>query len=142
MAQSFENHTQWTPAFHFIASPLAGVFLIWSIKRVISNPGADTAYMLIGALALFTGIFAARLAALRVQDRLIRLEERLRLARVLPAELHGRIEELRPRHLVALRFAGDGEVTELVRTVLSTPDMPPKDIKQQIRAWREDYFRA
>jgi hypothetical protein len=142
MAQSFENHTQWTPAFHFIASPLAGVFLIWSIKRVISNPGADTAYMLIGALALFTGIFAGRLAALRVQDRLIRLEERLRLARVLPVDLHGRIEELRPRHLVALRFASDGEVTELVRSVLSAPDMQQKEIKRQIRAWREDYFRA
>lgn len=73
MPQSFANHTQWTPAFHFVSAPLAGVFLVWSIKRVVSNPGPDTVYLLIGALALFTGIFMTRLSALRVQDRLIRL---------------------------------------------------------------------
>jgi len=142
MSQSFESHTQWTPAFHFVSAPLAGLFLVWSIKRLISNPGGDTAYMLIGALALFTATFMARLSALRVQDRLIRLEERLRLTRVLPADLHGRIEELRPRQLIALRFASDGEVTELVRSVLSTPTMEPKEIKRQIRSWRPDHFRA
>ena len=142
MPQSFENHTQWTPAFHFVAAPLAGVFLVWSIQRVLRNPGPDTAYQLIGALALFTGIFMTRLSALRVQDRLIRLEERIRLARILPADLQSRIDELRPRHLIALRFASDGEVTDLVRSVLGTPSMAPKDIKRQIREWREDFFRA
>jgi hypothetical protein len=142
MPQSFERHTQWTPAFHFISAPLALVFAGWSIKRLISNPSGDTVYLLIGALALLAGIFMARLSALRVQDRLIRLEERLRLARVLPVDLHGRIEELRPKHLIALRFASDGEVPDLVRSVLNTPTIEPKEIKRQIRTWREDFFRA
>ncbi len=145
MAQSTQNadsHTQWTPIYHFFTSPLAIIFLIWSAKRLVANPGLDTAYFMVGALAIFGLVAVARLSPLRVQDRLIRLEERLRLARVLPADLQPRIEELAPRHLVALRFAGDDELTDLVRKVLANPAMTQKEIKQAVRTWRADHFRA
>jgi hypothetical protein len=140
--QSFSNHRQLNPLYHFVAQPLGLIFLIWSVQRVISNPNADTAYMLVGALALAAAIGVARTQVLRTQDRLIRLEERLRLKRVLPAELQARIDELRPRHLIALRFASDEEVTDLAREVFANPALTPKEIKQKVRQWRADHFRA
>ena len=75
MAQSTQNadsHTQWTPIYHFFTSPLAIIFLIWSAKRLVANPGLDTAYFMVGALAIFGLVAVARLSPLRVQDRLIR----------------------------------------------------------------------
>ena len=142
MTQSFASHTQWTPAYHFFTSPLASVFFVWSLVRLISHPGSDTAYMMVGASALFGATAMLRMSALRVQDRLIRLEERLRFARILPADLQSRIDELRPAHMVALRFASDAEVPELVRKVLANPQLKQKEIKAQVREWRSDYFRA
>ena len=142
MAQNYSNHTQYNPLYHFVAQPLGIIFLVWSIMRVVRHPNVDTAYMLVGALALAAAIGVARTQVLRTQDRLIRLEERLRLKRVLPADLQARIEELRPRHLIALRFASDDEVTDLTREVLANPAMTPKEIKQKVRQWRADHFRA
>ena len=142
MSQSFEKHAQYTPGYHYFTSPLGIIFVIWSIQRLIANPGIDTAYMLVGALALFGAIAMLRLSSLRVQDRIIRLEERLRLARILPTDLQAQIESLRPSHLIALRFASDAEVTDLVRKVLADPTIKPKEIKRQVRSWRADYFRA
>jgi len=140
--QSFANHAQYTPLYHFVAQPLGLVFLIWSIQRVIQNPSVDTAYMMVGALAVTAAILVARAQVLRTQDRLIRLEERLRLTRVLPADLHPRIGELRASHLIALRFASDEEVPDLVRMVLANPSLRQKEIKQKVRQWRADHFRA
>jgi hypothetical protein len=140
--QNFGNHAQLVPGYHYITSPLGLIYVIWSIKRLISMPGADTAYALVGSLAIFGAIAFARVSPLKVQDRVIRLEERLRLTRVLPADLQSRIEEIRPGHLVALRFAPDAEVTDLVRKVLADPGIKPKEIKAQIRNWKADYFRA
>ncbi len=142
MSQSFEKHAQYTPGYHYFTSPLGIIFVVWSIQRLIANPGIDTAYMLVGALALFGAIAMLRLSSLRVQDRIIRLEERLRLARILPTDLQTQIESLRPSHLIALRFASDAEVTDLVRKVLADPTIKPKEIKRQVRSWRADYFRA
>lgn len=141
-SQNFSNHTQFTPIYHYFTSPVALVYLIWAIKRTISNPNLDTAFALVGALAIMGLVAVARLSPLRVQDRVIRLEERLRLAQILPADLQSRINELTPRHLVALRFAGDDEVTELVRKVLANPAMSQKEIKQAVKHWRADHFRA
>jgi hypothetical protein len=140
--QNFQNHTQFTPAYHFFTSPLALGYLIWAIKRTVTNPNLDTAFALVGALAIMGLVAVARLSPLRVQDRVIRLEERIRLGHILPADLQPRILELSPRHLVALRFAGDDEVTELVRKVLANPAMTQKEIKQAVKHWRADHFRA
>jgi len=142
MSQSFEKHAQYTPGYHFFTSPLGLIFVIWSLQRLIANPGTDTAYMFVGSLALFGAIAMLRLSALRVQDRLIRLEERLRLSRILPADLQPHIEGIRPSHLIALRFASDAEVADLVRKVVADPTIRPKEIKRQVKNWRADHFRA
>ena len=141
-SQSFNSHTQWTPGYHYFASPLSIIYLIWSIQRLIKTPDADTAFALVGALALFGAIAMVRLSPLRVQDRLIRHEERTRLMRLLPEEMQARIETLHPRQLVALRFAPDAEVVELVRQVYANPEMSSNEIKAQIKRWKADYFRA
>lgn len=141
--QSFANHAQYTPAFHFFASPLSLVFTVWSLVRFGRNPSADTAYFLVGALALTGVVMVSRLSPLRVQDRLIRLEEQLRYQRVLaPALAERALAALSPRHYIALRFASDAELAELVEKVIANPAMTGKEIKQQIRTWRADHFRA
>jgi hypothetical protein len=110
--QSFANHAQLTPLYHFFTSPLALIFLVWSLTRFFKNPGYDTMYVLVGALAMFGVVSVARLSPLKAQDRVIRLEERLRLTRILPADLQSRVDEIRPSQLIALRFASDAEVAE------------------------------
>ena len=139
--QNFSNHTKFTPGWHFFTVPLGLAFVIWSIVRLLNNPGNDTVYMLVGALALFGAIAFSRVTPVKGQDRIIRLEERLRLSRILPADLQARIEDIRPEHLIALRFASDGEVEGLVRKALADPSIKPKEIKTQIKNWKADYYR-
>jgi hypothetical protein len=93
----------------------------------------------LGLLAL--GLFS-RVQTLTVQDRVIRLEERLRLRQLLPADLHGHIDTLTHRQLVALRFASDQELADLVREVIAGQLATPKDIKLRVRNWRPDFLRA
>ncbi len=140
--QHFGNHTQWTPLFHFAASPLSIAYFVWSVRRLVAAPSADTAFVLVGATALMTGVFVARLMALKVQDRVIRLEERMRLTRILPADLQPHIQGIRAGHLVALRFASDAEVPELVRAIVKDPSIKPKELKQRVKNWQADFFRA
>lgn len=140
--QTFANHAQFTPLYHFFTSPLALIFLVWSITRFFRMPGYDTGYMFVGALALFGVVSVSRLSPLRAQDRIIRLEEQLRYQRVLPAALAEQaMNTFSPRHYIALRFASDAELAGLVETVIANPAMKGKEIKQQIRNWRADYFR-
>ena len=129
-------------SYHFFAAPLSIAYLIWSVVRLVKTPNIDTAYAMVGALALFGAIAMVRLSPLRVQDRLIRHEERTRLMRLLPEDMQARVETLRPRQLVALRFAPDAEVVELVRQVYANPEMSSNEIKAQIKRWKADYFRA
>jgi hypothetical protein len=140
--QNFGNHAQFTPIYHYFTAPLAVIFWIWAARRAATLRDIESHFDLLGATVMFGLVAVARVSPLRVQDRVIRLEEQLRLARVLPADLQSRVGELRPAHLVALRFASDEEVTELVRKVLANPAMTQKEIKQQVRNWKGDYFRA
>jgi hypothetical protein len=141
--QTFANHAQLTPLYHYFTTPLALIFLVWSITRFFKDPSYDTGYMLVGALAMFGVVSVARLSPLRAQDRLIRLEEQLRYQRVLPAALAEQaMHTLAPRHYIALRFASDAELAGLVEQVIANPQMKGKEIKQQIRNWRADYFRV
>jgi hypothetical protein len=141
--QTFANHAQFTPLYHYFTSPLALIFLVWSITRFFKDPSYDTGYMLVGALAMLGVVSVARVSPLRAQDRLIRLEEQLRYQRVLPAALAEQaIHTLAPRHYTALRFASDAELAGLVEQVIANPQMKGKEIKQQIRNWRADYFRV
>lgn len=141
--QTFANHAQFTPLYHYFTSPLALIFLVWSITRCFKDPSYDTGYMLVGALAMLGVVSVARVSPLRAQDRLIRLEEQLRYQRVLPAALAEQaMHTLAPRHYTALRFASDAELAGLVEQVIANPQMKGKEIKQQIRNWRADYFRV
>ena len=140
--QNFGNHAQFTPAYHYFTAPLGLAYLVWAIWRLIAAPGADSAFALVGALALFGAIAVSRTQALKVQDRVIRLEERLRLARLLPVELHPHIGSFTPSQLVALRFASDQETPGLVREIIANPSLKSKDIKQRVANWQADWFRA
>jgi hypothetical protein len=140
--QDYRNHRRFTPLYHFVTMPLVATYLGWSISRVWNDANADTWYMLVGALAIFFLYLVARMQPLKVQDRVIRLEERLRLTRLLPADLQPHIESIRASHLLALRFADDAEVPDLVRAIIADPRISPDLVKRSIRNWRADWFRA
>ena len=140
--QSFAKHAQWTPGYHFFAAPLGLAYMVWSIMRLVKTPNVDTTYALVGALAIVGAIAFARLSPLQAQDRIIRLEERLRLTRLLPADLQSHVETFRPGQLIAMRFASDGEVVDLARKVIANPAMTAREIKAEVKSWKADYFRV
>ena len=142
MSQSYANHTRWLVPYHFIVSPLLLINLIVALRAAFKDPGVSTAWGVLLAFAIALGIGLGRLQALTVQDRLIRLEETLRLQRLLPAAEHGEIGRLSRREFVALRFASDAEVPALFRRVRSGEFADAKAIKQAITAWRADELRA
>jgi len=141
--QNFGNHAKFVPVFHFFAVPVFVANFIWSLVRLwhlgLSFAGI---FGVILAAALLILVFEARLFALAVQDRVIRLEERLRYARVLPADLQARSGELSIDQIVSLRFASDAELPELARKVLDEKLTERKAIKQLIKTWKPDYQRA
>jgi uncharacterized protein DUF6526 len=141
--QNFANHTKIFPPFHFFVVPVLfvnlGVQLYWMKAFWFSYTGIFGVLM---ALALIVGFFSARLFALSVQDRVIRLEERLRYQRLLPADLQERIDEFTVAQLVSLRFASDAELPTLARKVLDEKLNERKAIKQLVKNWKPDYLRA
>lgn len=143
--QSFANHSKFVPGFHFVASFILLVNLAWSIFRLFwplpGVPVFDRLLAVAVAVALGLMLWYLRTFPLKAQDRVIRLEETLRMERLLPADLRPRIGELRPGQFVALRFASDEELPELTRAVLDGGLRDQKAIKQRIRGWRADHFR-
>ncbi len=139
--QTFANHTRWDPLFHFFVLPVFFLLAIAGLVHFIWRPGLHSGLMFVVAVALAIAVTKIRLNALRVQDRVIRLEERLRLASLLPEPLRSRIPELTVGQLVGLRFASDGEVAKLVERALSEK-LSREDIKKAIQTWRPDYLRV
>jgi hypothetical protein len=142
--QSFKNHTRYDPAFHFVLVPILLLNFILTVLVTIHHWPENRflhIWLSIVAIALLLTAGVARSSALRAQDRVIRLEERLRLAALLPATDRHRIDELSIRQLIALRFASDAELPALVHKTL-TQGLEPKAIKQNIVAWRSDYDRV
>jgi hypothetical protein len=145
--QSYANHRKFIPGFHFVAVPILVINLAWSLYRLFwgyptfEMPFFDRLLSVAMAIAFLLIVLYARFFPLRAQDRVIRLEEWVRMERLLPAELKSRMKELRPRHFVALRFASDEELPELTRAVLDKEIGTQAEIKQRIRSWREDHFR-
>ena len=140
--QSFANHARMVPGFHYVTGLLTLVFLGWSIWHAMTARTLDAHAEMVGAFALLGNYWYTRSFPLKAQDRVIRLEEQLRLTRLLPETLRGRVDELSARQLIALRFASDAEVPELVQWVLSEQVTDTKLIKQRIRNWRPDFHRV
>jgi hypothetical protein len=142
--QSFKSHTRWDPPFHFFVLPMLLLNFIFAIYSTIHHWPYDPRlhiWWIVMALALFVAAGTARGAALRAQDRIIRLEERLRLAELLPAAEHASIAELSIDQLIALRFARDEELPALTQKTLSQ-GLDRKAIKQSIVNWRADNNRV
>lgn len=140
--QNYKNHARFVPLYHFVLSLLLLVFFLWRAWALIKNPGAQTVMGLVLAVSLVLMFYYTRAFPLAVQDRLIRLEMRLRLHQVLPEELRGRIDELDRDQLIGLRFASDAELTGLVESVLAGEVSKRNDIKKRVKDWQGDYFRC
>jgi hypothetical protein len=141
--QSFEHHAKFVPSYHFFVVPVFLINFLWSLYRLkklgISFEGI---FGVILAAAFVVLVFQARMFALAVQDRVIRLEERLRYERVLPADLQARSSEFTTAQFVSLRFACDAELPALARKVLDEKLTERKAIKQLIKNWKPDHLRA
>jgi hypothetical protein len=140
--QSFENHAKFLAPFHFFVAPILLINIGWSIYRVIHRFSAGSVIGLLVALALLALAFTARMMALTVQDRVIRLEMRLRMAQILPPDLRARVADFSTGQLVALRFASDSELPDLARKVLQDNVIDRTAIKKMIRDWQPDVLRA
>lgn len=141
-SQDYASHVRVVPPFHFGVLGILALNLLFSLYRVVKVPSLDTGMALLLAFALPAMALYARLFALTAQDRVIRLEMRLRLHEVLPPELRARIAELGTGQLVALRFASDAELPDLVREVLERGIKDRAEIKKKIRSWQADHLRV
>lgn len=140
-AQSHARHARYLPPFHFFAFPILGINAIVAIVQAVRAPGTASAWAAVVASAIPVAFFFTRWMVLRVQDRVIRLEETLRLTRLMPGRTAD-IATLSRDHLVALRFASDAEVTHLVDRILAGELGSRNDIKAAVKEWRPDYLRA
>ena len=137
--QSYATHRRFLPLYHFVTIPLLVINVIVRIVYAFRHAGARIVWWeVIVALALLLLALMARFMTLRVQDRVIALEQSLRLERCLPDDLRGRIGELRTRHLIALRFCDDAEVADRAREVLNGEADTQNDIKKRIKTWKPD----
>jgi hypothetical protein len=140
--QTFANHTRWDPPFHFFVMPVLMINFFWAIVVCVETPTANSGWWIVVSLALLLlGLFA-RINALRVQDRLIRLEEKLRYQQLLTPALTAQMSTLTPAQICALRFAGDEELEQLATQVVAGKFSRPKDIKQAVKSWRADLHRV
>ena len=140
--QSYANHTRWFAAHHFVAAPVLGVNVAWRAWQALRQPTGETIWTAVVAAALVALLIAARRQSLTVQNRVVRLETRLRLERVLPADLAARIGELHLRQLLGLRFASDAELPLLVRRALDGELATADAIKREVKDWQPDHLRA
>jgi hypothetical protein len=140
-SQNFSNHTRLDPPFHFFMVPVAVISLIIAIVHAVKVPTGLNAWLVVIAIAAIVATFKIRLYALSVQDRVIRLEERIRLASVLQEPMRSRIGELSDSQLIGLRFASDSELPALFQRAL-TENLSRADIKKSVANWRADSARV
>jgi hypothetical protein len=138
--QSYANHRRLEPIQHFVVTPVLLITVFSAVWQAYKHPNLHSVWFAILAFILLLAALTTRMYALKVQDRLIRLEETLRMQRLLPADLLGRVGELGPRQFVGLRFASDGELAERVREALDE-QLSGEAIKKRIQVWRPDTFR-
>jgi uncharacterized protein DUF6526 len=140
--QTRDSHRRFIPMWHFFVLPVLTANVVFAAIHFYNARNFGSGWNTVVAIALVTGIFLSRSMPLRAQDRVIRLEERLRFEKILPADLRGRVADLTPDQLIGLRFAPDDEVPELTRRALNGELKTRADIKREIRNWRPDHFRV
>lgn len=140
--QNYRNHAKLVPMFHYFVLPVLLVNTVWAGWQAAQAPSAGSVIALLVAVALMATALFARVFALKAQDRVIRLEMRLRMRELLPADLQPRITDFSIDQMVALRFAPDGELPALAATVLRDDLQDRKVIKQMITAWLADHARV
>lgn len=139
--QNLANHTKLDPPFHFFVLPVLAITWVVSVVFAVHHPGFLHIWIVVFNTALIVAVIRSRQYALKVQDRVIRLEERLRLVSVLPDSLRPQIAKLTEDQLIGLRFASDEELAALVERTLSA-NLGRADIKKAIKNWRPDYWRV
>jgi hypothetical protein len=139
--QSLKNHARLDPPYHVLAFAVLVVNLVYACIHLYRHPGWAAGWYLVLSLAVFAPFLRLRQYPLKVQDRVIRLEERLRLQALSPAEWHPQIYRLSERQLIALRFASDDEVVGLAKEALAQ-NLSAKQIKERIKDWRPDDWRV
>jgi hypothetical protein len=140
--QNFDNHARFVPAFHFFVLPVLLVNFVNSFFPLRHGVSYHSVFGVLLAAALLTLALTARTFALTAQDRVIRLEMRLRMAELLPMDLKGKINEFTLSQLIALRFASNEELPELARQVLQERVTDRTKIKKMVKNWRPDYLRV
>ena len=139
--QNLKNHGRLDPPFHFFLVIILLANFVVAVVYLIRVPGFITAWLVVLSMAALVAASRIRQYPLKVQDRVIRLEERLRLHSLAPAEWRGQIERLTEDQLIGLRFAGDDEVVELAKQALEH-NLNRKQIKERVRNWRADHWRV
>jgi len=142
ISQNYANHVRKLPPLFIAAFLILAINLLWSIYGVVRSLSFESVLQVFFTASVIVMFFFSRTFALTVQDRLIRLEERMRLERLLPAELRPRIGEFSVKQLVGLRFAGDAELPALAREVLDGRLKELDEIKRAVKDWRADWQRA
>jgi hypothetical protein len=140
-SQNFKNHGRIDPPYHMVLGTILAVNLYMVGLFAFKHPSVFSWWLVILSIAAWIPVLKLRLYALKVQDRVIRLEERLRLQALAPAEWHAQIYKLSEDQLIGLRFASDDEVVELAKQALEH-NLNRKQIKERIKSWRPDYFRV
>jgi hypothetical protein len=138
--QSLANHTKYDPPFHFFVIPILSINVLVVGFLLLRFPGIGGAWLLLVSAALLVHAGRMRSYATHLQDRVIRLEERLRLATILQEPLRSRISELTDSQLIGLRFASDAELPALTQRALDEK-LSRSDIKKAVTEWRPDYSR-
>lgn len=138
--QTRANHRRIDPVFHYVVLPALLIVLVARAIHLARHPGVGNGVMLLLVTAVLVLAFKARMYALKAQDRVIRLEERLRIQALCPAISGAHLMQLRENQLVALRFAPDGELERLVQATVAE-NLTSRQIKERIGEWRPDHFR-
>jgi hypothetical protein len=139
--QNLKNHGRFDPPYHFFLTFVSMATIVIAIVYAVRHTSFNSIWLVIVAVAAFIALFRMRTYPLKVQDRVIRLEERLRLQALAPAQWHAQIYRLTCDQLIGLRFAGDDEVVELAKQALEH-NLTRKQIKQRIKNWRADNWRV
>jgi len=139
--QSASSHAKMVPMYHYLTFVCVLLPTVYFAVQAVRDFSVGAVMMVVFGVGVILSTLFARIFPLGVQDRVIRLEERIRMERVLPAEMHGRLGDVSTSHLIGLRFAPDDELADLVQRILDGELSDRKSVKQAIRSWRADHQR-